>query len=80
MLAAGRVTAMQSTTALIVIITLVIGGFAGWNFRTFRGASADLKVHKNRIPGFRQVRRRTGLITVSLVVLTLLALRDLLRK
>ncbi len=70
---------MQPHTALIVIVTLVIGGFAGWHFRTFRGVSADLKVHKARIPVFRQVRRRSGLITASLVVLTLLALHDLIR-
>jgi hypothetical protein len=79
MLAAGRVTAMQSNTVLIVIITLVIGGFAGWHFRGFRGANADLKVHKARIPLFRQARTRSGLIAASLVVLTLLALHDMMR-
>lgn len=70
---------MQSNTALIVIGTLVVGGFAGWHFRTFRGVSADLRVHKARIPVFKQVRRRSAVVTASLVVLTLLALRDLIR-
>jgi hypothetical protein len=70
---------MHSNMALTVIITLVIGGFAGWHFRGFRGANADLKVHKARIPLFRQVRTRSGLVTASLVVLTLLALHDLIR-
>jgi hypothetical protein len=70
---------MQSSTALIGIITLAIGGFAGWHFRGFRGAGADLRVHKARIPLFRQARRRSGLITVALVVITLLVLHDMIR-
>jgi hypothetical protein len=79
MLAAGRVGAMQSNTALIVIITLVIGGFAGWHFRGFLGAGADLKVHKARIPLFRQARNRSGLITLAIVAITLLLLHDMIR-
>jgi len=63
----------------LAIIVGVIGIFIGWNFRTARGANADLKVHKARIPGFRRVRNRTGLWSIVLVVLTLLALSALAR-
>ncbi len=47
--------------------------FVGWNFRTARGANADLKVHKGRIPGFRRARNSNGLWSIVLVVLTLLS-------
>ena len=70
---------MGSTVALYLIIALVVGAFAGWNARTARGANADLKVHRNRIPGFRRVRNRTGLLSAVLIVLALLAVHDLIR-
>jgi hypothetical protein len=63
----------------LAIIVGVIGIFIGWNFRTARGANADLKVHKARIPGFRRARNRTGLWSIALIVLTLLALSALAR-
>ncbi len=62
-----------------LIVALLIGTFVGWNARTARGANADLKVHKARIPAFRRVRMRTGLLSFALVVLTLLAIHDLIR-
>ena len=64
---------MGSTAAAMLIIGGVIGMFVGWNWRTARGANADLKVHKGRIPGFRRTRNRTGLVSIALVVLVLLA-------
>jgi hypothetical protein len=68
-----------STAAAMLIVGGVIGMFAGWNWRTARGANADLKVHKARIPAFRRARLRTGLTSIALVVLTLLALSAFLR-
>jgi hypothetical protein len=68
-----------SSAAGLALITGVVGIFVGWNFRTARGANADLKVHKGRIPGFRQTRNRNGLWSVLLVVLTLLFLTALVR-
>ena len=70
---------MGSTVALYLILALVVGAFAGWNARTARGANADLKVHKARIPAFRRVRTRSGLLSLVLVVLTLLVVHDLIR-
>jgi hypothetical protein len=63
----------------LAVIVGVVGIFIGWNFRTARGANADLKVHKARIPGFRRARNRTGLWSIVLIVLTLLALSALAR-
>jgi hypothetical protein len=70
---------MRSTDALYLIIALVIGAFAGWHWRTARGANADLKVHKARIPAFRRVRARSGLLSIVLIVVTLLVVHDLIR-
>jgi hypothetical protein len=69
---------MGATVAGYLIVVLVIGVFVGWNARRAHGANADLKVHKARIPAFRRVRMRSGLLSVVLVVLTLLAVRDLI--
>jgi membrane protein required for beta-lactamase induction len=64
-------------TVLIVLVVLVIGGFAGWHFRHGYGANSDLKVHKTRIPNFRKTRNRSWLISLGLIGLTLLVLRAL---
>jgi hypothetical protein len=70
---------MGSSAVLFVLIALVIGGYAGWHWRHAYGANADLKVHKTRIPGFRQTRNRSWLIVIVLVVLTILLLRAVVR-
>ena len=70
---------MGSTAGATLLIGGVIGIFVGYNWRTARGANADLKVHKSRIPGFRRTRLRTGLTSIALVVLTLLALSAFVR-
>lgn len=65
------------SAAGLALIVGVAGIFVGWNFRTARGANADLKVHKGRIPGFRRTRNRNGVWSILLVVLTLLFLTAL---
>ena len=65
------------SAAGLALIVGVVGIFVGWNFRTARGANADLKVHKGRIPGFRRTRNRNGVWSILLVVLTLLSLTAL---
>ena len=67
----------RGSAAGLALIVGIVGIFVGWNFRTARGANADLKVHKGRIPGFRRVRNRNGLWSILLVVLTLLFLTAL---
>lgn len=70
---------MSGSTVLLLIVIMIIGGYVGWHVRHAQGANADLKVHKARIPAFRRVRMRSQLISLSLVVLTFLVLRDLIR-
>ena len=70
---------MGSSGILFVLIALVIGGYAGWHWRHASGAHADLKVHKARIPGFRQTRNRSWVLSIVLIVLTLLLLRAVVK-
>ncbi len=69
---------MGSTAAFYVIIALVIGGYAGWHIRHASGAHQDIKVYQSRIPRYRKVRMRSGLISAGLVAAVLLMLRALL--
>jgi hypothetical protein len=68
-----------ASTALVALVVLLIGGFAGWHLRHASGAASDLKVHKTRIPNFRRTRNRSWLTVVVLVGLTLLILRALMK-
>ena len=70
---------MGSSALLITVAVMVVGVFVGWHLRHASGANSDLKVHKNRIPGFRKTRNRSGLTIAAVVVFTLLVLRALLR-
>lgn len=74
----GRRRPMGLSTALYVIIALVIGAGAGWYARSARGANADLKTYKSRLPGLRRVRNRSGVLSIVLVVLALLVVRALM--
>jgi hypothetical protein len=71
---------MTASLVLPVLILMAIGGVVGWHYRHMRGASADLKVHKSRIPNFRRTRNRSGLIVVAMVLLALLVLRILVSR
>jgi hypothetical protein len=75
----GGDAGVASSTALVVLVVLVAGGFAGWHIRHARGAAADLKVHKARIPSFRKTRNRSWLNVVAVVGLTLLMLHVLVK-
>ncbi len=70
---------MGSTVAGVAIIVGVVGVFVGWNARSARGAHSDVKLFKSRVPAARRVRNRTGLWSVALVVIALLALSALVR-
>ena len=70
---------MSGSTVLLLIVIKIIGRYVGWHVRHAQGANADLNEHKARIPAFRRVRMRSQLISLSLVVLTFLVLRDLIR-
>jgi TRAP-type C4-dicarboxylate transport system permease small subunit len=68
---------MGSAAILLALVVLVVGGWAGWHVRHAYGASADLKVHKTRIPNFRKVRNRSYLNVAFVVIIVLLVLRAL---
>ncbi len=69
---------MGTAAAGYLVVVLAVGVFAGWHARHAHGANSDLKVHKARIPAFRRVRMRSGLLSLAAVVITLLAVRDLI--
>jgi hypothetical protein len=68
-----------SAAAGLAVVVGVIGIFIGWNARSARGAHADVKMLKGRIPASRRARNRTGLWSLALIVLALLALSALAR-
>lgn len=69
---------MGSTAAFYVIVGMVTGGFAGWYARQARGVHADIKTYKARLPAFRRIRTRSGVISVTIIVLALLTLHALI--
>lgn len=70
---------MGAAAALVALVVLIVGGYAGWHLRHAYGANSDLKVHKNRIPNFRKTRNRSGLTSILLVLAVLLLLRILMK-
>src|SRR6201987_4100110 len=70
----GSESLATSSAAGLALITGVVGIFVGWNFRTARGANADLKVHKGRIPVLSRKRNRKGLCSIVLLALGVLFL------
>lgn len=70
---------MASSTALIAIIVLAVGGYVGWHMRQAYGLHSDIKTYKARIPRFRAQRNRSGLISVATIVVVLFLMYTLLR-
>lgn len=70
---------MASSTVLIAIIVLAVGGYVGWHMRQAYGLHSDIKTYKSRIPRFRAQRNRSGLISVTTIVVVLFLMYALLR-
>ena len=70
---------MAAGTIAFAFIILAVGAVAGWHARQAHGAHGDIKTYKGRIPSLRKVRLRSTLLSLGLLVLTVLAVRDLLR-
>lgn len=70
---------MAAGTVAFAFIVLAVGVVAGWHARQARGAHGDIKTYKGRLPSLRKVRLRSTLVSIGLVVLIVLAVRDLLR-
>jgi hypothetical protein len=70
---------MASSTALIAIVVMAVGGYVGWHMRQAYGLHSDIKTYKSRIPKFRAQRNRSGLISIVTVVIALFLVYALLR-
>jgi hypothetical protein len=70
---------MASSTALIAIIVLAVGGYTGWHMRQAYGLHSDIKTYKSRIPRFRAQRNRSGLISITTLVVVLFLMYALFR-
>jgi hypothetical protein len=76
---APEATAMASSTALIAIVVMAVGGYVGWHMRQAYGLHSDIKTYKSRIPRFRAQRNRSGLISFVTIVVVLFLVYALLR-
>lgn len=70
---------MASSTALIAIVIMAVGGYVGWHMRHAYGLHSDIKTYKSRIPRFRAQRNRSGLISAGIVMLVLYVMYLLIR-
>jgi hypothetical protein len=70
---------MNPGVLLIVIAFLAVGCMLGWHAQRARSAHGDVRTTKNRLPGFRKTRMRSGLYIVVLIGITLLVMSALVR-
>jgi hypothetical protein len=68
---------MAGSALGVVVIVLVIGAVLGWHANRAHAAHGDIKTVRNRIPGYRKTRLRSGLIVIGLTLATLLILRSM---
>jgi hypothetical protein len=70
---------MSTAATGLVIIFLAVGCLLGWHANRAHAAHGDVKTTKGRLPGYRQTRLRSGLISIALIIVLVLALTDLFR-
>lgn len=70
---------MNPGALLLVIIFLAVGCMLGWHAQRARSAHGDVRTTKNRLPGFRKTRMRSGLYVIGLLVVALLVMSALIR-
>ena len=68
---------MAPGVLIIVIGFLAVGCMLGWHAQRARSAHGDVKVTKNRLPGFRKTRMRSGLYVLMLLVISVLVMSAL---
>ncbi len=61
----------------VVVIFLAAGLLLGWHSQKSAAAHSDVKVAKNRLRGGRKTRWRSGVLVFLLVILVLLAAKDM---
>jgi ABC-type Fe3+ transport system permease subunit len=62
----------------LIVIFLVVGCVLGWHSQKTRAAHADVKVAKTRLSGGRRTRWRSAVFVLVVVIVVLLAARDVL--
>jgi hypothetical protein len=70
---------MNSAAVPVVIVFLAVGCVLGWHGNRARAAHGDVKTTKNRLPGFRRTRLRSGAISLAIIIILLLAFSALVR-
>jgi hypothetical protein len=68
---------MGTATAGLAALVLIIGLVAGWFANRAHAAHGDLKSTRGRLPGYRRTRARSGVIAVILLIVAVIALKDL---
>jgi uncharacterized membrane protein len=61
-----------------VVIFLALGCLLGWYSQKTTAAHSDVKVAKTRLSGGRRTRWRSGVLVLVLLVVLLLAVKDVL--
>ncbi len=71
---------MSPGALMLTIVFLAVGCVLGWHSNRARAAHGDVRTTKNRLPGFRKTRLRSGLIAITIVLLLILILSALVRR
>ncbi|MGO8885750.1 MAG: hypothetical protein ACLPUO_06200 [Streptosporangiaceae bacterium] len=69
---------MSAGAVLVVMVFLAVGCVLGWHANRTRAAHGDVRTTKNRLPGFRRTRMRSGSISLVIVIIMVLALSAML--
>jgi hypothetical protein len=70
---------MNPGALILVIVFLAVGCMLGWHAQRAKSAHGDVRVTKNRLPGFRKTRMRSGLYVLTLVIIALLVISALIQ-
>ncbi|HEY2549595.1 MAG TPA: hypothetical protein VGI64_03360 [Streptosporangiaceae bacterium] len=68
---------MSVAASGLVIVFLALGCLLGWHANRAHAAHGDVKTTKGRLPGYRQTRLRSGIISIALIIVLLLVLANL---
>jgi hypothetical protein len=63
---------MGSAAFGLVIIFVAVGCVLGWYANRAHSAHGDVRTTRNRLPGFRRTRNRSGLIAIGVAVVMVL--------
>lgn len=70
---------MSQAAIGVVVVFLAVGLVLGWYSQKTTAAHGDVKVAKTRLAGGWRTRWRSGVVVLLLGLITLLAVKDVLR-